>query len=247
MEVLKAENISKTYHQGTVSLQALCSVTLQIQKGEIAVVLGRSGSGKSTLLNILAGLDSPTQGKVYLDGVDISSLSGEQRTRIRREKIGFIFQSYELLPALRILDNICLPQLRPDPAYVKELLHTLEIAGCAAFYPDQLSGGQQQRAAIARALINHPQVLFADEPTGNLDSATERIVIDLLRKLAATYRTSIVLVTHNENLKKDADRIIRLEDGKIIANNDFTDVKITDQKDFITNKMAEHEHRKTGV
>lgn len=237
MEVLKAENISKTYHQGNVLLQALHSVNLSIQKGEIIMILGRSGSGKSTLLNILAGLDSPTAGKVYLDGTDISSLSVEQRTRIRREKTGFIFQSYELLPALRLLDNICLPQLCPEPAYVKELLHTLEISEFSAFYPDQLSGGQQQRAAIARALINHPSILFADEPTGNLDSKTEKIVIDLLRKLAVTYKTSVVLVTHNEDLRKYADRIIRLEDGSIIAN---------EYLNCSANQMAEHENGKTG-
>lgn len=217
MEVLKAEHISKIYHHGSVSLQALCGVSLSIKKGEMTVILGRSGSGKSTLLNILAGLDNPTEGHVYVDGVDICGMREEQRTMIRREKIGFIFQAYELLPSLKIIDNIRLPQLKPDAAYVKELLNTLEIAGYETFYPDQLSGGQQQRAAIARALINHPPIIFADEPTGNLDSKTERIVVDLLKKLTVTYGTSIVLVTHNERLKKDADHMIRLEDGEVIV------------------------------
>ncbi len=220
MEALKALNISKIYHQNTVSLQALRNVSLEIQKGETAVILGRSGSGKSTLLNILAGLDDPTEGKVFIDGADLSGMREEQKTMIRREKIGFIFQAYELLPALRIIDNIRLPQLKPDAAYVKELLNELEIAEYEQFYPDQLSGGQQQRAAIARALVNRPPILFADEPTGNLDSKTERTVVGLLKKMALKYGTSIVLVTHNERLKKEADRIIRLEDGEIIQNDE---------------------------
>ena len=219
MEALKALNISKIYHQNTVSLQALRNVSLEIQKGETAVILGRSGSGKSTLLNILAGLDDPTEGKVFIDGADLSGMR-EEKTMIRREKIGFIFQAYELLPALRIIDNIRLPQLKPDAAYVKELLNELEIAEYEKFYPDQLSGGQQQRAAIARALVNRPPILFADEPTGNLDSKTERTVVGLLKKMALKYGTSIVLVTHNERLKKEADRIIRLEDGEIIQNDE---------------------------
>ena len=178
-------------------------------------MLGRSGSGKSTLLNILAGLDCPSQGKVWIDGTDIFSLSEEKRTRLRREKTGFIFQAYELLPSLTVLDNIRLPQLKPDAGYVRELMDVLEIETYQAFYPGQLSGGQQQRTAIARALVNHPRILFADEPTGNLDSKTERIVMGLLKKLVKTYETGIVMVTHNEALVKDADEVIRLEDGGI--------------------------------
>lgn len=216
MEVLRAENISKIYCQNAVSLQALCSVSVTIQKGEFVAVLGRSGSGKSTLLNILAGLDRPSEGKVYIDGTDIFNLSEEKRTLLRREKIGFVFQAYELLHSLTVTENIRLPELKADTDYVRELLDTLKIRQYEKCYPDQLSGGEQQRAAIARALINHPPILFADEPTGNLDSKTERSVIDLLKNLAAKYGTSILIVTHNEDLVKDADRVIRLEDGEIV-------------------------------
>ncbi|MFG6363978.1 MAG: ABC transporter ATP-binding protein [Schaedlerella sp.] len=216
MEVLRAENISKIYCQNAVSLQALRSVSVTIQKGEFVAILGRSGSGKSTLLNILAGLDRPSEGKVYIDGTDIFNLSEEKRTLLRREKIGFVFQAYELLHSLTVTENIRLPELKADTDYVRELLDTLKIRQYEKCYPDQLSGGEQQRTAIARALINHPPVLFADEPTGNLDSKTERIVIDLLKNLAAKYGTSILIVTHNEDLVKDADRVIRLEDGEIV-------------------------------
>ena len=216
MEVLRAENISKIYCQNAVSLQALCSVSVTIQKGEFVAVLGRSGSGKSTLLNILAGLDRPSEGKVYIDGTDIFNLSEEKRTLLRREKIGFVFQAYELLHSLTVTENIRLPELKADTDYVRELLDTLKIRQYEKCYPDQISGGEQQRASIARALINHPPILFADEPTGNLDSKTERIVIDLLKNLAAKYETSILIVTHNEDLVKDADRVIRLEDGEIV-------------------------------
>lgn len=216
MEVLRAENISKIYCQNAVSLQALCSVSVTIQKGEFVAVLGRSGSGKSTLLNILAGLDRPSEGKVYIDGTDIFNLSEEKRTLLRREKIGFVFQAYELLHSLTVIENIRLPELTKDAQYVEELLDALKIRQYEKSYPDQLSGGEQQRTAIARALVNHPPILFADEPTGNLDSRTERVVIDLLKSLAAKYGTSILLVTHNEELVRDADRVIRLEDGEIV-------------------------------
>ncbi|MEY8421709.1 ABC transporter ATP-binding protein [Lachnospiraceae bacterium 38-14] len=216
MEVLRAESISKIYCQNAVSLQALRSVSVTIQKGEFVAILGRSGSGKSTLLNILAGLDKPSEGKVYIDGTDIFHLSEEKRTLLRREKIGFVFQAYELLHALTVTENIRLPELTKDADYMRELLDTLEIRQYEKSYPDQLSGGEQQRVSIARALINHPPILFADEPTGNLDSKTERTVIDLLKNLAEKYGTSILMVTHNEDLVKDADRVIRLEDGEIV-------------------------------
>ena len=216
MEVLRAESISKIYCQNAVSLQALRSVSVTIQKGEFVAIPGRSGSGKSTLLNILAGLDKPSEGKVYIDGTDIFHLSEEKRTLLRREKIGFVFQAYELLHALTVTENIRLPELKANADYVGELLDALGIRQYEKCYPDQLSGGEQQRVSIARALINHPPILFADEPTGNLDSKSERIVIDLLKNLAEKYETSILMVTHNEDLVKDADRVIRLEDGEIV-------------------------------
>lgn len=216
MEVLRAEDISKIYCQNAVSLQALHDVSVTIQKGEFVAILGRSGSGKSTLLNILAGLDRPSEGKVYIDGTDIFNLSEEKRTLLRREKIGFVFQAYELLHALTVVENIRLPELEANSDYAGELLDTLKIRQYEKCYPDQLSGGEQQRTAIARALINHPPIIFADEPTGNLDSKTERMVIDLLKNLVAKYETSILIVTHNEDLVKDADCVIRLEDGEIV-------------------------------
>lgn len=216
MEVLRAENISRIYSQNAVSLQVLHSVSVTIQKGEFVAILGRSGSGKSTLLNILAGLDKPSEGKVYIEGTDIFHLNEEKRTLLRREKIGFVFQAYELLYSLNVTENIRLPELEANADYVGELLDALGIRQYETCYPDQLSGGEQQRVAIARALINHPPILFADEPTGNLDSKSERIVIDLLKNLAEKYETSILMVTHNEDLVKDADRVIRLEDGEIV-------------------------------
>lgn len=216
METLEVKNVSKVYNQKSVSLQALSNINMTVKKGEFIAILGRSGSGKSTLLNILAGLDIPTEGEVFIDGENMIDLREEKRTMLRREKIGFVFQAYELLPALTVIDNIKLPQLKSDEAYIKELLYTLELEGYEKFYPDQLSGGQQQRVSIARALVNHPSIILADEPTGNLDSKTERIVIELLKNLVKKYKTSIVLVTHNESLVKDVDRIIRLEDGEII-------------------------------
>ncbi len=216
MEVLRAENISRIYCQNAVSLQALHRVSVTIQKGKFVAILGRSGSGKSTLLNILAGLDKPSEGKVYIDGTDIFHLGEEKRTLLRRGKIGFVFQAYELLYSLTVTENIRLPELEANADYVGELLEALGIRQYETCYPDQLSGGEQQRVAIARALINHPPILFADEPTGNLDSKTERIVIDLLKNLAEKYETSILMVTHNEDLVKDADRVIRLEDGEIV-------------------------------
>lgn len=216
MEVLRAENISRIYSQNAVSLQVLHSVSVTIQKGEFVAILGRSGSGKSTLLNILAGLDKPSEGKVYIEGTDIFHLNEEKRTLLRREKIGFVFQAYELLYSLNVTENIRLPELEANADYVGELLDALGIRQYETCYPDQLSGGEQQRVAIARALINHPPILFADEPTGNLDSKTERIVIDLLKNLAEKYGISILMVTHNEDLVKDADRVIRLEDGEIV-------------------------------
>ena len=216
MEVLEVKNVSKVYNQKSVSLQALNNINMTVKKGEFIAILGRSGSGKSTLLNILAGLDTPTEGEVFIDGENMLNLKEEKRTMLRREKIGFVFQAYELLSALTVIDNIKLPQLKSDEAYIKELLYILEIEGYEKFYPDQLSVGQQQRVSIARALVNHPSIILADEPTGNLDSKTERIVIELLKNLVKKYKTSIVFVTHNESLVKDVDRIIRLEDGEII-------------------------------
>ena len=217
MEVIRADHISKIYRQHTVSFRALHDVSLTVRQGEFIALLGRSGSGKSTLLHILAGLDCPTEGDVFIDGVSISGLTEEKRTLLRREKIGFIFQAYELLPSLTAIDNIRLPQLKPDEEYVKELLRMLEISRFEAFYPDQLSGGQQQRTAIARALVNHPSILLADEPTGNLDSRTSDDVMELLQMSSREFHQTIVMITHNPEIAQMADRIVRIEDGRIVA------------------------------
>ena len=220
--MLKANHVSKSYFQTCHSLKqskkerlVLNDVSMEVKEGEFVAVLGRSGSGKTTLLNVLSGLDM-AEGEVFLDGEDIFKMKEEKRTMLRRKKIGFIFQSYELLPVLSVMDNIRLPQLKKDMDYVMELLSVLGLKGFETYYPDQLSGGQPQRAAIARALINRPSILLADEPTGNLDSKTERIVIELLKDLVRKYNTSILFVTHNESLVKDVDRVIRLEDGEIV-------------------------------
>ena len=217
MEVLRAENISKIYCQNAVSLQALRGVSVTIQKGEFVAVLGRSGSGKSTLLNILAGLDKPTEGKVCIEGTDIFYLSEEKRTLLRREKIGFVFQAYELLYSLTVTENIRLPELEANADYVGELLDALGIRQYETCYPDQLSGGEQQRVAIARALINHPPILFADEPTGNLDRRNGREVVDMLKLSNRTLKQTILLITHDEKAALDAGRIITIEDGQIIS------------------------------
>ena len=193
----------------------LHDITLSIEEGDFVAVLGHNGSGKSTLLNILAGLDKPSKGKVCIDGTDIFHLSEEKRTLLRREKIGFVFQAYELLHSLTVIENIRLPELTKDAQYVEELLDALKIRQYEKSYPDQLSGGEQQRTAIARALVNHPPILFADEPTGNLDSRTSDKVIDLLKMTSEKFHQTIVMITHNPEIAQKADVKIRIEDGKI--------------------------------
>ena len=196
LEVLRAKNISKIYCQNAVSLQALRNISVTIQKGEFVAVLGRSGSGKSTLLNILAGLDKPSKGKVCIDGTDIFHLSEEKRTLLRREKIGFVFQAYELLHTLTVTENIRLPELTKDADYVGELLDALKIRQYEKSYPDQLSGGEQQRTAIARALVNHPPILFADEPTGNRKQVLALLIVSLSAILFSSFNHSLLNFLH---------------------------------------------------
>ena len=190
-------------------------MSVTIQKGEFVAILGRSGSGKSTLLNILAGLDKPSEGKVYIDGTDIFHLSEEKRTLLRRKKIGFVFQAYELLYSLTVTENIRLPELEANADYVGELLEALGIRQYETCYPDQLSGGEQQRVAIARALASKPSIILADEPTGNLDSKISDDVIGLLKMTSEEFRQTIVMITHNPEIAQMADRIVRIEDGRI--------------------------------
>ena len=221
MAVLKAENLIKIYGKGENQVKALNGVSLSVEKGEFVAVVGTSGSGKSTLLHMLGGLDRPDSGKVYVDGKDIFSLKEEELTIFRRRKIGFVFQSYNLVPVLSVYENVVLPVeldgKKADRAFVNDILDTLGIREKAANLPGQLSGGQQQRAAIARALAAKPAILLCDEPTGNLDSRTSQDVLGLLKISGQKFSQTIVMITHNEEIAQMADRIIRIEDGRILA------------------------------
>ena len=221
MEVLKAVNLTKIYGKGENQVRALDGVSLSVEQGQFAAVVGTSGSGKSTLLHMLGGLDRPDEGKVYVDGKDIFSLKEEALTIFRRRKIGFVFQSYNLVPVLSVYENVALPVeldgKKADRAFIEEILDTLGILQKARSLPGQLSGGQQQRAAIARALASRPSILLCDEPTGNLDSRTSQDVLGLLKLSGQKFGQTIVMITHNEELAQMADRIIRIEDGRIVV------------------------------
>ena len=221
MEVLKAVNLTKIYGKGENQVRALDGVSLSVEQGQFAAVVGTSGSGKSTLLHMLGGLDRPDKGKVYVDGKDIFSLKEEALTIFRRRKIGFVFQSYNLVPVLSVYENVALPVeldgKKADRAFIEEILDTLGILQKARSLPGQLSGGQQQRAAIARALASRPSILLCDEPTGNLDSSTSQDVLGLLKLSGQKFGQTIVMITHNEEIAQMADRIIRIEDGRILS------------------------------
>ena len=220
MLVLKAENLRKIYGKGENQVKALDGVELSVEKGEFVAVVGTSGSGKSTLLHMLGGLDRPTSGKVYVDGKDIFSLKEEELTIFRRRKIGFVFQSYNLVPVLNVYENISLPieldGKRADRKFIDSILKTLGLEEKVRSLPGQLSGGQQQRVAIARALASKPAILLCDEPTGNLDSLTSQDVLSLLKVSSQKYTQTIVMITHNEEIAQLADRTIRIEDGRIL-------------------------------
>jgi len=221
MTILKTMNLKKIYKNGATSVQALNNVNLSIERGEFVAVVGTSGSGKSTLLHMLGGLDRPTSGTVTVDGKDIFSLKEEALTIFRRRKVGFVFQNFNLVPILNVYENIVLPiQLdgnKPDKNYVNQIIQTLGLEDKLQRLPSQLSGGQQQRVAIARALATKPIIVLADEPTGNLDSKTSQDVIGLLKVTGEKFSQTIVLITHNEEHAQLADRIIRIEDGKILG------------------------------
>lgn len=221
MEVLKAVNLTKIYGKGENQVRALDGVSLSVEQGQFAAMVGTSGSGKSTLLHMLGGLDRPDEGKVYVDGKDIFSLKEEALTIFRRRKIGFVFQSYNLVPVLSVYENVVLPVeldgKKADRAFIEEILDTLGILQKARSLPGQLSGGQQQRAAIARALASRPSILLCDEPTGNLDSRTSQDVLGLLKLSGQKFGQTIVMITHNEEIAQMADRIIRIEDGRILS------------------------------
>ena len=221
MTVLETRDLKKYYGAGDTLVKALDGVDLQVENGEFVAIVGTSGSGKSTLLHILGGLDRPTGGSVLVDGKDIFSLKDEELTIFRRRKIGFVFQAYNLVPVLSAYENIILPiQLdgnAPDKAYVERIIETLGLEAKLQNLPNNLSGGQQQRVAIARALAAKPAIILADEPTGNLDSATSLDVMGLLKVTAQKFSQTIVMITHNEELAQMADRIIRIEDGRIVV------------------------------
>lgn len=215
MSLIELKNVSKIYNSGKVKVKALTGINLNIEKGEFVSVIGRSGSGKTTLLNMIGALDVPTSGSIFINGNDISKMKDKERTILRRKEIGFIFQSYELLPVLTVEENISFPQIENDEKYVEGLMKDLGLLDKKGQYPFELSGGQRQRVAVARALVNHPSLILADEPTGNLDSKTEKIVMELLYKLVKEYNTTLILITHNEELTQNADKVYRLKDGEI--------------------------------
>ena len=219
MAILQVENLKKIYGTGPNAVHALDGVNLSVEKGEFVAVVGTSGSGKSTLLHMLGGLDRPTSGKVLVDGKDIFSLKEEALTIFRRRKIGFVFQSYNLVPVLNVYENVVLPieldGKKVDKIFIQAILKTLGLRDRQTALPNQLSGGQQQRVAIARALASSPAIILADEPTGNLDSRTSQDVLSLLKVTSQKFSQTMVMITHNEEIAQMADRIIRIEDGKI--------------------------------
>ena len=220
MNILSVRNLKKYYNTGEKTVKALDGIDLDICKGEFLAVVGTSGSGKSTLLHMLGGLDNPTSGEVIIDGKNISGLSRDELTVYRRRKIGFVFQNYNLLPLMNVYENIVLPikldGIKPDNDYIEEILKLLKLEDKKYFMPNQLSGGQQQRVALARALAIKPAIILADEPTGNLDSRTSQDVLGLIKISSQNLAQTIVMITHNEEIAQMADRIIRIEDGKIV-------------------------------
>ncbi len=223
MNILQAQDLKKTYGSGDNIVHALDGVSLNVEKGEFVSIVGTSGSGKSTLLHMLGGLDRPTAGTVTIDGQNIFSLKEEALTIFRRRKIGFVFQAYNLVPVLNVYENIVMPieldGRSIDNAYIQQITQTLGLDQRLDALPNQLSGGQQQRVAIARALACAPAIILADEPTGNLDSKTSQDVLSLLKVTSQKFSQTIVMITHNEEIAQMADRIIRIEDGRIVTRN----------------------------
>ena len=221
MTILETNDLKKYYGSGDTQVKALDGVDLNIEQGEFVAIVGTSGSGKSTLLHMLGGLDRPTSGTVTVDGKDIFALKDEALTIFRRRKIGFVFQSYNLVPVLSVWENIVLPVeldgKNVDQAYVEEVIATLGLEKKLQNLPGQLSGGQQQRVAIARALATKPAILLADEPTGNLDSRTSQDVLSLMKVTGQKFAQTMVMITHNEEIAQMADRIVRIEDGRIVT------------------------------
>lgn len=221
MNVISVDGLSRSYGKGSTLVQALKGVSFSIRQGEFVAVVGASGSGKSTLLHMLGGLDRPTGGHVHIDGEDLYGLKEKERAVFRRRKIGFIFQSYNLIPVLNVEENIQLPLLldhrQPDKAYINDLIHTLGLDQRRKHLPSELSGGQQQRVAIGRALAYRPAIVLADEPTGNLDSANGREVLELLKLAVRQYHQTVIVISHDMNVAAEADRVLRLQDGLLVS------------------------------
>ena len=221
MEILKVENLCKNYGKGNTLVKALDNVSFSVEKGEFIAIVGSSGSGKSTLLHILGGVDRPTSGKVFVEGKDVYKLNETNLAIFRRRQVGLIYQFYNLIPILNVKENITLPILldgkKPNQEYLEELIETLGLSNRVNHLPNELSGGQQQRVSIGRALMNRPSLLLADEPTGNLDSKAGKEIVELLTLSNKKYKQTIIMITHDQNLALNADRIITLEDGRIIS------------------------------
>lgn len=221
MGILEVENLIKNYKSGEIITNALRGISFSLEEGSFTSVIGRSGSGKTTLLNILGGLDEPTAGKVILAGEDIYAMKDRQRTIFRRRKVGIVFQSFNLVPEYTVMENICLPTIldrkKPDKKWIYEIMERLEIANISKKYPAELSGGEQQRVAVARAVSTRPAILLADEPTGNLDTQNSEQLMDLLVYSNRHFKQTILLVTHNKELALRTERIIQIEDGKVIS------------------------------
>ena len=220
MEILKVENLTKIYGKGTTKVVALDNVSFSVEKGEFVAIVGASGSGKSTLLHLIGGVDRPTSGKVFIDGKDIYELDDDKLAIFRRRQVGLVYQFYNLIPILNVEENITLPldldNRKPNKEYLNSLIKLLGLESRKNYLPNELSGGQQQRTSIGRALVTNPTIILADEPTGNLDSKSSDEIVELLRKSNKEYKQTIIMITHNMEIAKGADRIIQIEDGKIV-------------------------------